>query len=111
MADQIISTTESTVIIPEVWSAKFYEVLLAKLPFMDSVDREYEGEIQDLGDTVNITSIPEFDEGTVLAEGSRNDAEALTLAGQQLVINKRVAKDYIVTKRARLLISFFHGQA
>lgn len=102
MANQIISTTESTVIVPEVWSAKLYETLVAKLPFMDSVDREYEGEIKDLGDIVNITSIPEFDEGTVLAEGSANDAESLTLTGQQLTINKRVVKDFIVTKRAQL---------
>jgi hypothetical protein len=59
-------------------------------------------EIRDLGDTVNISSIPEFDSGVELAEDARNDAEAITVSGQQLVINKRVAKDFIVTRKAML---------
>lgn len=102
MADQLISTTESSAIVPEIWSAKFYEVLLAKLPFMDSVDREYEGEISNLGDIVNISSIPEFSEANELAEGEKGEAEAVTVSGQQLVINKRVYKDFIVTNRSKL---------
>lgn len=51
---------------------------------------------------MNISSFPEFDSGVELAEDQRNDAEAITVSGQQLVINKRVAKDFIVTRRATL---------
>lgn len=103
MADQVIrASTEASAIVPEIWSARFYDVLLANLPFASLIDSSYEGEIQDLGDTVNISSVPEFDAGNDLAEDQRNDAEAVTVSGQQLVINSRVAKDFIVTRRALL---------
>lgn len=99
--DQVMTgATEMSAIVPEVWSAAIYPTLLAKLPFNESVSRDYEGEIQQLGDTVNISSIPEFDEGQELAEDEKADAEAVTISGQQLVINKQVVKDFIVTSKA-----------
>lgn len=102
MADQLQNTTTNAVIVPEVWSQKFYDVLLDRLPFIDSVDRSYEGEIQSMGDIVNISSIPEFSEATLLAEGAKGDAESVTITGQQLTINSRAYKDFIITKRAQL---------
>lgn len=102
MADQLITTTETAAIIPEIWSARFYDVLLASLVFEQSIDRSYEGEIQALGDLVNISTIPEFAEAQELAEDQRADAKAVTITGQQLVINKRTACDYIITKRSQL---------
>ncbi len=94
--------TETSVIVPEIWSRTFYDVLLATLPFADLLDHSYEGEINDLGDTVNISTIPEFAEGTVLGEADRNDADSVTITQNQLVINNRVAKDFIVTRRSQL---------
>lgn len=103
MADQIHSAeTELSVLVPEVWSARIYEVLLAKLPFNASISRDYEGEISDLGDTVRISSVPEFDDATELAEGARSDADAVTVTQQSLVINKRLVKDFIITKKAMM---------
>jgi hypothetical protein len=102
MANQIIGTTQTTVIVPEIWSAKFYDVLLDRLPFMASVDQSYTGDIQSLGDIVNITSVPEFGQANLLGEGASGDAEAVTLTGQQLVINSRAFKDVIITKTAQL---------
>jgi hypothetical protein len=103
MADAVMrASTEMSAIVPEVWSARFYDVLLAQLPFASLIDNSYEGEIKDLGDTVNISSFPEFDSGVELAEDARNDAESITVSGQQLVINKRVAKDFIITRLATL---------
>jgi hypothetical protein len=99
--DQLMRAgTETSAIIPEVWSADFFEVLLAELPFNSIIATDYENEISDLGDTVNVASIPEFDEGTELAEDERADAAALTITSQQLIINKRIVKDFIVTKLA-----------
>lgn len=89
-------------IIPEVWSQRYYDVLLADLPFNSIISTDYEGEIQDLGDRVNIPTFPEFDEGEELEEDARSDAKAVTVTSQQLVINKRVVKDFIVTKKAIL---------
>lgn len=101
MADQIMrASTELAAIVPEVWSGRFYDVLLDQLPFKDVISKDYEGEIQDLGDTVNISSFPEFSDGTELAEDARSDADSVTVSGQQLVINKRVVKDFIITRNS-----------
>ena len=43
MPDAVTNVTTASAIIPEQWSDKFFEVLLARLPFIDSVDREYQG--------------------------------------------------------------------
>ena len=103
MADQIMTAgTELGAIVPEIWSAKTYEVLKNRLLFNASIDHSYEGEIQDLGDTVRIHSIPEFSEANELAEGAKSDADSVTVTEQSLIINKRVVKDFILTKRAMI---------
>ncbi len=103
MADQIMTAAGShSAIVPEKWSSNFYETLLESLPFAALITREYEGEIQDLGDTVRISTIPQFDEATILDEDGRADAEAQTITGQSLLINRRGVKDFIVTRRALL---------
>ena len=102
MSDQLQNTTTNAVIIPEIWSQKFYDVLVDRLPFISSVNSDYEGEISNLGDIVNISSIPEFGEANLLPEGAKGDSEAVTLTGQQLVINSRAYKDVVETKKARL---------
>jgi hypothetical protein len=110
MANELQNTTTNSVIIPEIWSSRFFDVLLDKLPFITSVDYSYEGEIQALGDIVNISTIPEFDQASLLPEGAAGDSEAVTITGQQLVINKRAYKDVIVTKKAQLQsLSFMDG--
>lgn len=100
--DIMTAAAELAVIVPEIWSQKQYEVLLDSFVFMDSVDRNYEGEIQDLGDTVNIHSVPEFDEALLLSEGAAGDAEAVTLTQNQLIVNSRPYKDVIITKKGQL---------
>lgn len=102
MADTLTNTTTNAAIVPEIWSRRFYEVLLAQLPFVDSITKEYQGEIASLGDILNISSIPEFDQANVLGEGSKGDADAVTVTGQQLTINYRPYKDVVVTKEAQI---------
>lgn len=102
MADEVISTVESTAIIPELWSERQFEVLLDELVFSPLINTDYEGEVRNLGDTVNIHSVGEFDEATLINEVDRVDADAATIDSQQLVINKWVAKDFIVTNKAKL---------
>lgn len=94
--------TETAAIVPEIWSAKFYQVLLDKLPFAEIIDRSYQGEIASLGDTVNISTIPEFGAAAELAEDAAGTPDAVTITSQQLIINKRVYKDYQVTKLAQI---------
>jgi len=95
------NTTTNTAIISELWSARFYEVLRVGLPFNDSIDMSWENELN-LGDTLNISQIPDFDEATELTEGAAADTEAVTVTGIQLIINKLLTKDFQVTKRAQL---------
>lgn len=103
MADEIMRAgTELSAIVPEIWSRRFYDVLLQSNPFESLISKDYEGEIQALGDTVRISTVPEFDEAQELQEDERADAEAVTVTQQNLVINKRLYKDFIVTNRAQL---------
>ena len=96
------ASSELSAIIPEVWSSRYYDVLLAELPFRGIINNDWEGEIRDLGDIVNISSFPEFDDGEELAEDAAADAKKISVSGQQLTINKRVVKDFIVTRLAIL---------
>ena len=101
MADEVmLASTEMAGVIPELWSARFYPTLLEGLVFNDSVGRDYEGEISQLGDTVNITDWPQFDAAEEILENQRVDADSVTANTTQLVVNKQVAKDYILTKKA-----------
>ncbi len=103
MSDQIERAgTEVSVLVPSVWSRRWYDALLADLPFNSLISKDYEGEIQALGDTVKISQIPEFDEAIELAEDQRSDADAVTATQQSLVINVRIAKDFIVTNKAQM---------
>lgn len=103
MANQVMTAgTELSVIVPEIWSRRYYDVLLADLPFNSIIARDWEGEISNLGDTVKISSFPEFSEGDIIAEDQAADADSVTISQQSLVINKRIVKDFILTNRAML---------
>lgn len=111
MADQVMKgSAELAALIPEMWSSAFYPTLLEALPFNSVVARDYEGDIRQLGDTVNISEFPQFDEAEEIAEDQKADADAVTVAGTQLIINKQVVKDYIVTDRA-LIQTLEHANA
>jgi len=103
MADQIErASTELSVLVPELWSAKYYDELLSALPMADTIAKDYQGEIQNLGDTVNVSKFPEFGEAIELAEDQKNDASAITVQQIQLIINKRIAQDFIITNLAMM---------
>lgn len=100
--NNIVMKTDNqlSAITPEIWSRRYYDVLLAALVFRDSISDDYEGDIQNLGDTVNVSQFPEFSDADVIAEGQANDADSVSVNQIQLVINKRVAKDFIISNKA-----------
>ena len=103
MADNLMGTaSEVSVLVPQVWSSNYYSALLADLPFNDSISKDYQGEIQNLGDRVLISQIPEFDQAHELGELERSNASAVTVTQQSLIINKRFVKDFILTNKAVL---------
>jgi hypothetical protein len=103
MADQIMTgDVELEALRPELWSSAFYPTLLEALPFNEVIAKDYQGDIQALGNTVNISSFPQFDEAETIAEDQKVDADAVTATQTQLVINKQVVKDFIITNRAQV---------
>ena len=98
--DEFMTTTELAAIIPEVWSTAWYDVLLKAIVFQDCVSRDYEGEVRSLGDTVNVTQFPEFDDAYDFAENEAVPADSVTPSTIQLIINKRTAKDFVISDTA-----------
>jgi hypothetical protein len=94
------SSTELLELRPEIWSSSWYSTLLGALPFNDSVARDYEGEIQVLGDRVHVSQFPEFAAAVDLTEAATNDTVAVTATGLDLVINHEIAQDFAITDRA-----------
>ncbi len=89
-------------IVPKLWSQKFTQNLRAALPFLDTVARDYEGEIANLGDTVYIPTLPDGAVATVENEGSQTDAQAIVASTTALVINQRVVCDFAITDQSKL---------
>lgn len=101
--DQVMTGgSELLALRPEVWSAAFYPTLFEALPFNDLVSREYEGEIRALGNTVNISTVPQFPLADVIDENGRADADSVTVTKTQLVIDQLIVKDFIITDQADL---------
>lgn len=102
-ADEVMTAgSEMSVLVPEFWSATWFDVLLQAIVFQDCVSRDYEGEISQLGDTVHVTQFPEFDDAVEYQEGEAVAADSLTPSQIDLIVNKRVAKDFIITDQARI---------
>lgn len=76
--------------IPEVWSAQLLVALEKSLVFAQPgvVNRDYEGEISDYGDTVRITSISDPTIGTYTPNSTTITPEELTDAQRTLVIDQ-----------------------
>ncbi len=103
MADALIrKSTEVSVLVPAVWSQNYYDKLLVDLPFNSLISRDYEGEISAVGDRVKISTVPEFADAVAIGEADRTDAEAVTATQQELLINKLIVKDFMVTSMALL---------
>lgn len=111
MSDSVMTgATELDAIVPEIWSAQFYPTLLESFPFNSSIARDYEPEIRSLGDTVNITTFPQFDAADDIQEDQKADASSVTAVKTQLVVNHQLVRDFIITDKAQVQ-SLEHGNA
>lgn len=102
MDEMMTAGTELAVLIPELWSRSFYDVLKKGLVFQESISDDYQGEITALGDTLNVSQLPEFDDAQEFAENEAVSADAVTATQIQLIVNKRVAKDFTITNTAAI---------
>lgn len=73
--------------IPSVWSARILETMNKAHVYTNLMNRDYEGEIQALGDTVKINSIGRVTIGTYTKNTDISAAETLTDAQTTLQIN------------------------
>lgn len=87
MAEGNITTTTAANFIPEIWSSECKVAREANLVAAKTVNREYEGEIQEYGDTVHITDISNLSAGDKQAS-TDVDYETITEAKTDLSIDK-----------------------
>lgn len=76
--------------IPEIWSARLLESLKKELVFggPDVINRDYEGEIANVGDTVHIVSVGRPTVNDYVANSTVIAPEELADADQTLIINR-----------------------
>jgi hypothetical protein len=102
MADQLTSSGGSnSAIVPEIWSANFQDNLRNADVLSPILRHDYENEIQSLGDTVNIPSIPDVT-ATDLAEGAVGETVSSTATTTPLAINTMTSVDFKITTQAQL---------
>ncbi len=102
MADAIITASGTvTAIVPEIWSGVFTQNLSDKIVYNSIIRRDYEGEIANLGDTVNIPTIANVTAHN-LADGATGSASTISASVTPLVINKRAYVDFLVSSEAKL---------
>lgn len=76
-----------TSFIPEVWSARLLDNLNKNLVFANLVNRDYEGEIRQYGDTVHINNLADITVKTYTPNTDIASPDALVTTDDTLVIN------------------------
>lgn len=77
-----------TTFIPELWAARLLENLEAAHVATAFVNRDYEGDIKQMGDTVHINSLGKINVKDYTANGKIEDPEELKTADQTLLIDQ-----------------------
>lgn len=86
MSDNAVTnSTPGAVFIPEIWSQKLTAKLYKSGVMSKCVNRDYEGEIKNAGDTVHIQAVGEITVATVSGNLSYED---LSPTGQELIIDQ-----------------------
>lgn len=80
-------TNAYTDFIPEIWSKRLEQLLLSDAVMLQCVNRNYEGDIKNAGDTVNILTPGEVSVSTL--HGDNISYKELTPSKQQLTISQK----------------------
>lgn len=80
-------TNAYTDFIPEIWSKRLEQLLMADAVMLQCVNRNYEGDIKNAGDTVNILTPGEVSVSTL--HGDNISYNELTPSKQQLTISQK----------------------
>lgn len=82
--------------IPQIWSARLLENLRKNLVFGNVVNRDYEGEIRNYGDTVKINSIGPITVADYTKNTDINPPETLSDAQRTLVIDQAKYFNFLI---------------
>lgn len=98
-------------LVPEVFSANVYDELRNSIAFMNVFSREYEGDIQGLGDTVRVSQIV-APEGEILSSDTQSfSSQKMQVNNLSISINKRASASFEFTDLAQLQSLAFQEDA
>lgn len=98
-------------LIPEIWSANMYQELRNSILFGDIFNRDYEGEIMNMGDTVRVNQIV-APEGEILTDDRQTfSSEQMVVNQIPIVANKRASASFEFTSLAQLQSMSFERDA
>lgn len=102
--------SELTAIIPELWAPKFYQNLKKNLPMANFFNREYVGEIKNVGDTVNINTFANPTAETITDDKQEFNTEALSVSQTQLTVTRRFSAAYEISDLGKLQSQDFENE-
>jgi hypothetical protein len=103
--------TELDALIPELWSTNMYDELRQNLPMANFFSREYEGEIRNLGDKVNVHQIGAATGEILTDDKATFSSEEMVVNEFQIVADKRAIASFEFTDLAQLQSMSFEQSA
>jgi hypothetical protein len=98
-------------LIPTVWSTNIYQELRNSLMLAEVFNRDYEGELMNLGDTVKVNQIIAPD-GEILTDDKQTfSSERMDVVQQTITVNKRASAAFEFTDLAQLQSMSFERDA
>lgn len=101
MAAGQIRINEVDTAIPEIWAAEALQQLKKYTVAASLITRDYENEIANYGDTVNITNIPAL-VATSLTDGNDVTLQQVSTSNTALILNKHYESSFSVTRLAEI---------
>lgn len=109
--DYVNGVTALNNLIPEIWSPNIYQELRNNLLLGEVFNRDYEGEIANMGDTVRVNQIV-APEGEILTDDRQTFSSEQMVVNQVLVIaDKRASASFEFTNLAQLQSQSFERDA
>lgn len=98
-------------LIPEIWSAKMYSELRNDIMFANIFSREYEGEIKNFGDTVNVQQIVAPTGEIITDDKQQFESQTMSVNRIAITANKRASAAFEFTDLAQLQSMAFQADA
>lgn len=110
MPSVVSGVVEMANLIPEIWSSKLYSELRQKIIFANIFSREFEGELNNLGDIVRINQINAPSGETLSDDKQMFASEALSTTQLTLTVDKRYSAAFEITDLAQLQSQKFESE-